>query len=76
MVLKTGGGIVMKKSLFIDDHTELCTLLNPFLKDRGIELAYCKKSEKLVLTMPLSNHKWYDYMVPCKQWRQSVTRNV
>ena len=66
----------MKRSLFIDDITELCTLLNPFLKERGIELAYCNKSEKLVLTMPLSNHKWYDFMVPRKQWHQSVDRNL
>ena len=66
----------MKKSLFIDDVAELCTLLNPFLKERGIELAYCNKSEKLVLTMPLSNHKWYDFMVPCKQWKQPVDLHV
>ena len=66
----------MKKNLFIDDNAELCTLLNPFLKEHGIELAYCKESERMVLTMPLSNHKWYDFMVPCKQWYQSVDRHV
>ena len=66
----------MKQSLFIDDNAELCTLLNPFLKERGIELAYCKESEKLVLTMPLSKHNWYDFMVPCKRWQQSVDRHV
>ena len=59
----------MGKSLFIDDIAELCTLLNPFLKERGIELAYCNESEKLVLTMPLSNHRWYDLLVPSKKQR-------
>ena len=57
----------MKKILYIDDVTELCNLLNPFLKERGIELAYCSESEKYVLTMPLSNHKWYDLMIPSKK---------
>ena len=66
----------MKKSLFVDDTAELCNLLNPFLMERGLELAYCNKSEKFVLTMPLSKHKWYDFMVPCKQWRQPVDCNV
>ena len=67
----------MKRSLFIDDITELCTLLNPFLKERGIELAYCNESGKLILTMPLSNHKWYDFMVPSgKQRSLSAVRHA
>ena len=67
----------MKKILFIDDIAELCTLLNPFLKERGIELAYCNESDKLVLTMPLSNHKWCDFMIPSKKQRSlPVNRHV
>ena len=59
----------MEKILIVDDNAELCTLLNSFLRERGIEVAYSDETEKWILTMPLSNHKWYDFMVPTKKQR-------
>ena len=39
----------MEKVLFINDHTELCDLLRPFLESKGIELDYCEHSNRWLL---------------------------
>jgi hypothetical protein len=36
----------MEKILLIEDNSELCTLVKPFLNVRGIELDYCPYLKK------------------------------
>ena len=41
----------MERVLFVNDNTELCDLVKPFLKNKGIELSYCSHSKKWSLKM-------------------------
>ena len=62
---------MMKKILFIEDNTELCTLVKPFLSTKGIELTYCPYLKKWSLKMTCwPTFKFIDGLSPDPQLRE------